>query len=261
MNFYQHYLGDYARDTKGLSVMEHGAYRLLLDHNYATEQPVPNDVAELYRIAGAMTPAERKAVDKVADKFFPVNGDGKRHNRRAEEEIARAKEKSAKAKGSAEARWGKAGAQPSGMPSDLLPDVRTHNGGNASQNQKPEKAKTSDAPASEGRGGAAPIPDCPHVLLVAAYHEALPALPRMLEWNNARQAYARSRWREKAMTEKYATVEEGLAFWRRFFGYVAKSDFLMGRTAPKGDRKPFIADLEWLLKPTNFAKVVEGKYH
>jgi uncharacterized protein YdaU (DUF1376 family) len=64
---------------------------VLLDHNYATEQRIPNDVKELYRIAGAMTPAERKAVDKVADKFFPVNGDGRRHNKRAEAEIARAR--------------------------------------------------------------------------------------------------------------------------------------------------------------------------
>jgi uncharacterized protein YdaU (DUF1376 family) len=40
MNFYKHYLGDYARDTKGLSLIEHGAYRVLLDHNYATEEPI-----------------------------------------------------------------------------------------------------------------------------------------------------------------------------------------------------------------------------
>lgn len=254
MNFYPHHLGDYAKDTKNLSPLEHGCYRLLLDHNYATEQPIPNDPKELYRIVGAVTPAERKAVDKISERFFPINGDGRRHNKRAEAEIARMKEKSEKAKASADRRWGRTdSADADGM--------RTHSERDASQSQKPEKAKTSDAPASEARGAAAGIPDCPHVLLVAAYHEALPTLPRMLEWNNQRQAYARSRWREKAMTEKYTTVEEGLAFWRRFFGYVAKSDFLMGRTAARGDRKPFLADLEWLLKPTNFAKVIEGKYH
>jgi uncharacterized protein YdaU (DUF1376 family) len=53
-----------------------------------------------------MTPAERKAVDKVAERFFPVNGDGRRHNKRAEEEIAGPKDKSEKAKASAERRWG-----------------------------------------------------------------------------------------------------------------------------------------------------------
>jgi uncharacterized protein YdaU (DUF1376 family) len=41
MNFYKHFLGDYARDTKGLSLLEHGAYRVLLDHNYATEHADP----------------------------------------------------------------------------------------------------------------------------------------------------------------------------------------------------------------------------
>lgn len=257
MNFYPHHLGDYAKDTKDLAMLEHAAYRLLLDHNYATEQPVPNEIDKLYRIAGARTPAELKAVEKVAERFFPINGDGRRHNKRAEAEIARAKEKRAKAKGSAEARWGNAGAPPDADRTDM----RTHSERNASQSHKPEKAKTSDAPASEGRGGAATIPDCPHVLLVALYHEMLPTLPQTLEWNAQRQAMARSRWREKAVSEKYATVEEGLAYWRRFFVWVSKSDFLMGRTDPKQGRKPFLADLEWLLTASKFTKVLEGKYH
>jgi uncharacterized protein YdaU (DUF1376 family) len=87
MNFYKHFLGDYARDTKGLSLIEHGAYRVLLDHTTRPSSRCPNEVPALYRIASAMTPAERKAVEKVAERFFPVNGDGRRHNKRAEEEI------------------------------------------------------------------------------------------------------------------------------------------------------------------------------
>jgi uncharacterized protein YdaU (DUF1376 family) len=120
MNFYLHHLGDYAKDTKDLSMLEHAAYRLLLDHNYATELPIPNEFDKLYRIAGARTPAELKAVQSVAEKFFPVNGDGRRHNKRAEQEIVRAKDKGAKAKASAEVRWGKAGGEPSGERSDAF---------------------------------------------------------------------------------------------------------------------------------------------
>jgi uncharacterized protein YdaU (DUF1376 family) len=87
LNFYKRYLGDYARDTAHLSLMEHGAYQVLLDTYYATGGQVPDAKEDLYRVARAMTPAERKAVDKVADQFFPVNGDGRRHNKRADEEL------------------------------------------------------------------------------------------------------------------------------------------------------------------------------
>ena len=85
MNFYKHYLGDYARDTQSLSLVEHGAYRVLLDHCYATEKQLP-PAPEVYRIAKAMTAAEKKAVDKVIGLFFPGGG-----NPRCVEEIANAK--------------------------------------------------------------------------------------------------------------------------------------------------------------------------
>ena len=88
VNFYKHYLGDYARDTASLSLLEHGAYRVLLDTYYATEAPLPADKRQLYTITKAMSAAEKRAVDKVVEKFFPVNGDGLRHNQRADKEIA-----------------------------------------------------------------------------------------------------------------------------------------------------------------------------
>lgn len=261
MNFYLHYLGDYARDTKGLSMIEHGAYRVLLDHTYATEQPIPNELKELYRIAGAQTPAERKAVDKVADKFFPVNGDGRRHNRRAEAEIVKAKGKSAKAKGSAAARW-----QGERTASANADSMRTHSDGNANQNQKPEESKTSPATAGEARGAAADLPDCPHEKLIALYHELLPDSPRVEKWTPARQQAMRARWRDEAKPNRekhrgYRTVEDGLAYWRRFFGYAGESKFLTGRAPGRDGKPPFVATLAWLVKAENFAKVIESTYH
>ena len=38
MNYYERHLGDYARDTGHLSMLEHGAYSLLLDRYYATRR-------------------------------------------------------------------------------------------------------------------------------------------------------------------------------------------------------------------------------
>lgn len=261
MNFYKHYLGDYSRDTADLSLLEHGAYRVLLDHYYAQRGDVPADLQKLFLVCKARNAAERKAVTEIADRFFAVNGDGRRHNRRADEEIQKHAGQAESNRLVAEERERKRKERGSLNDVDNDPSTNRSTNGPPNHSQKPDKATTSDAPASEARGAAAGLPDCPQVLLVALYHDVLPTLPRMLEWNAQRQAYARSRWREKAMTEKYTSVEDGLAYWRRFFGYVAKSDFLMGRSEARQGRKPFLADLEWLLRPTNFAKVVEGKYH
>jgi uncharacterized protein YdaU (DUF1376 family) len=84
VNHYPHHLGDYAKDTLGLSMLEHGAYRLLLDAYYASEEALPVD--DVYAIAKAGTPAERKAVDKVLRKFRIV--DGRYFHKRVEEELA-----------------------------------------------------------------------------------------------------------------------------------------------------------------------------
>lgn len=261
MNFYPHYLGDYDRDTKGLNLLQHGAYRRLIDHCYATEEMPPNDIKECYRIVVAMTPAEREAVDKVVDKFFKVNGDGRRHHKRIEEELVRMRGKSEKAKASAEARWGKSDPQPE-APASLM---RTHSAGDANQNQKPEKSK--DSPASQGRGATASQPlDCPVEKLISLYHEALPNCTRMEKLTPARRALIRARWIDESKPNRekhpgYSAVEAGLAYWGRFFAWCSQSEFLTGRAAGRNGGAPFVASLPWLLKSENFAKAIEGTYH
>lgn len=89
MNYYKRYMGDYGRDTGTLSLAEHGAYVLLMDHYYSTEEPLPADYDSLYRICRAMKKDEQAAVRKVADRFFPVFKDGLRHNDRADIELSK----------------------------------------------------------------------------------------------------------------------------------------------------------------------------
>ncbi len=95
MNYYPHHLGDYSKDTAHLTMIEHGAYRILLDRYYVTEQGIPAD--QVYRIARARTDDERAAVDVVLDEFFRLV-DGVWINSRAEEEIAKAQAKISAAK-------------------------------------------------------------------------------------------------------------------------------------------------------------------
>lgn len=92
-------------------------------------------------------------------------------------------------------------------------------------------------------------PDCPHQKIIDLYHEILPELRGVRSWDSRRQGYLRSRWKEDES-------RQNLDWWERYFRYVKKSAFLCGLTD-----KPFSCDLEWLIRPTNFAKVIEGKYH
>lgn len=126
MNFYPHFLGDYGRDTGALTLMEHGAYRVLLDHYYATEKPLPTSLDECERIAKAMNTAERRAVSKVLELFFPFGEDGLRHSKRADAEIAKAHGYSAAQSKRANNRWhpsGNAESMPPHMPSHMQADM------------------------------------------------------------------------------------------------------------------------------------------
>ncbi len=91
MNYYERHLGDYAKDTAHLTMIEHGAYGLLLDRYYGTEAGIPAD--QVHRIARARTREEKHAVDVVLAEFFQLAADGIWINKRAEEEIAKAQVK------------------------------------------------------------------------------------------------------------------------------------------------------------------------
>ena len=90
MNYYERHLGDYAKDTAHLSMVEHGAYTLLLDRYYSTESGIPEDQA--HRVARARTREEKTAVDTVLREFFTLI-DGVWINQRAIEEIRKNRKK------------------------------------------------------------------------------------------------------------------------------------------------------------------------
>lgn len=107
-----------------------------------------------------------------------------------------------------------------------------------------ENTCTADAGAGQE---ATKAENCPQQQIIAIYHELLPELPPVHEWPDAGAAQLRARWRS-------APERQSLDWWRNFFSYVKESDFLMGRKAD------FQASLGWLVKASNFAKVVNGNY-
>lgn len=76
MNWYEKHLGDWAKKTGHLSMLEEGAYNRLCDWCYAHERPLPLAMSDVYRVARAVSPTERRAVARVIEEFFMLSMDG-----------------------------------------------------------------------------------------------------------------------------------------------------------------------------------------
>jgi uncharacterized protein YdaU (DUF1376 family) len=122
MHYYQFNIGDYQSHTAHLSEIEDLAYRRLLDWYYLHESPIVDDIPEIARQIRMRTHTESIAI--VLQEFFELTKNGW-SSIRANREIAKTGEKSAKASASAKARWNK--------DSDANA-LRTQSKGNATQN-------------------------------------------------------------------------------------------------------------------------------
>jgi hypothetical protein len=96
------------------------------------------------------------------------------------------------------------------------------------------------------------VPNCPHMEIIDLYHEVLPELAQVRVWEEDRKELLRARW-------KGAPERQNLDWWREFFASVREMPFLMGERTDR-DGRAFACTLEWLVRPKNFAKVIEGNY-
>lgn len=99
-------IGDYLKDTSRLSCEEHGAYLLLL-MDYWVNGPLPNNDKNLATIC-KISALRWRVIRKSIQRYFTVK-DGYWRNKRADEELQRANEKSGKARDAANSRWGRSG--------------------------------------------------------------------------------------------------------------------------------------------------------
>lgn len=107
--WYAFYPGDYHRKTAHLTMLQHGAYHLLLGHYYSSGKPLPANAEQLQRICMAFADAERDAIAYIVKHFFVRDGDVLR-NPRADEELEKASEISKKRAKAAKTRYANAGA-------------------------------------------------------------------------------------------------------------------------------------------------------
>ena len=113
------------------------------------------------------------------------------------------------------------------------------------------------------------LPACPYAELLKLYARRLPELPqpRKSLWIAGADGKAmKSRWRwvltacyesgERAGQRMATTEAEALDWFDRFFDYVSKSNWLMGRDPTR----TWHCNLAWLMKLENFTKVLSGNY-
>ena len=237
---------------------------------------------------------EREAVELILKEFFFLAEDGWR-NSRCDLEIEAAQAKSEKNR-----EIGKRGGRPrktdnqtvsENNPNGFQYDNQTVLENNPSH--KPlansqyshisvAKATSGETAAQSPPGGPATQPEktdtfalfpvahsmaCPVEKLVGLYHELMPRNPRCRVLNQVRRKAIAARWKEAADLDTfpfkggYDTQAKGLASWREFFAICSDSDFLTGKTQPSQGRPPFLADLDFLMSPSAFAKTLENKYH
>ena len=251
MNHYPHHIGDFNNATRHLTRVERSLYRDMLELYYDTEQPLNRDAAKIARRVLASSEDEREALSVVLDEFFVLQDDGW-HNARCDAEIAKyqgqIEQASRAGKASAAKRYGK----------DLTVVEQPLN----QPEPEPEPSKEAKASLSS-----AELPDCPHELLIDLFEKHLPVLaqPKKSLWRagkNAPAMKARWRWVMTALHEKgerkgrrlALTKDEGVAWFERYFAYVARSEFLTGTS------NDWACDLGWLVNAGNFEKVLAGNY-
>ena len=236
-------------------MIEDLAFRRLLDHYYLHEVPIKQ--RDIARQIG-MRDNEQEVL-AVLNEFFISTEDGF-INPRSDTEIAKYRKFSEDGKKGAAMRWHKGSSGEANSPPNATPM--------ATNNQEPitnNHINTYICPP-DGELEPTPIkklPECDHKTVIELYHQNLPTMRRVEVWNETRAGYLRQRWREVAAElahEKPIELGDVLNWWAEFFQSVGKSRFLTGRVNGK-DGRAFVADLEWLIKPSNFAKIVEGKYH
>lgn len=245
----------------------------MLQHYYATEKPLPLGKA-LHRMLRATDKAERAAIDAIAAGFWHTTAEGL-VNDRANEEITKSEQQAEVNRSIALAREARKGARTEHEPST-----------NRSTNRSTKRAREPDEPSTNRSTNDEPNhshshsqkdtntvptalvveppeaphrPACPTDEIVALYHRHLPMLPRVEILNDARRKHISSRWREVVCDGEIAKGDnpktEALEWFGWYFEHASKSPFLTGKS------KDWRASFDFLMAPTNFAKVAEGNYH
>ena len=234
------YIGDYIRDTRHLSTLEHGAYLLLIMDAWTHDGLLPSDPKRLARIAG-LSPKEWASSGSTIMDLFTEHEDGFRHSR-VDQELTKANriigQRSEAGKASAQARWGNE------KVTGVITSVITEEVTNAPRNDAP-------SPSQSPR-------EIPNGIMSDGDPTILPQ--DVVEvWNETAERLGLAKVRKLSPTRmrqlKARIREHPIEEWTEAIRAIERSPFLRGENG-RGWR----ADFDFLLQPSSFQKLVEGSY-
>jgi uncharacterized protein YdaU (DUF1376 family) len=230
MHYYKRNIGDYHKKAGRLTMLQHGAFTLLMDSCYDRERfPTREEALEWL---WASSKEEIEAVEFVLNRFFELE-DGVYVQKRIQDEVDNYHKNAETNKRIAIERETKRREKRTNR-------ARTVNDANTLEHEPPpnqEPLTINQEPVKE---------NTPYQAIVDAYHERLPMLPGVKKLTEARKRHIKARWAEAMKQDK------GLSYFEGFFEYAAGSNFLTTGS---------FCNLEWLMKEANFVKVIEGNYH
>jgi uncharacterized protein YdaU (DUF1376 family) len=231
------YASDFDMDTGSWTATQVGVYFRLLMHEWVNG-PLPTSMAQLARIARVDVRNMQKMWSAEIAKKFTTDSAGMYVNNRLEYE----REKQAihrelqvkKGEMGAAKRW-------EGHVATAIAQAQPEHSSSLSLSLS--KKETTLVPSG--------TPPCPHLKIIEQYNQILgPYLAQVKPhlWKGKRAAWLVARWKER---ESRQSVD----WWVGLFERVKNTPFLIG----KNDRE-WKVDLEWIVKESNFVKILEGKY-
>ncbi|TIH12764.1 hypothetical protein D0S45_17490 [Marinifilum sp. JC120] len=130
-----------------------------------------------------------------------------------------------------------------GAPADEKNDSSPANEKPTEPEQQPEAAQEDKTEKVEGPK----IPNCPHAEIAEAYNRILPMLPQVKDLTPKRKSTLKAAWRNNK-------ARQSVEWWEKYFKLVLQCPFLLGQ------KKDWKAGFDWLLKPGNMVKVLEGNF-
>jgi uncharacterized protein YdaU (DUF1376 family) len=247
--YWKLHVGDWAKSTAHLSASETGFYIRLLNWYYDREGPLPADRQAIYRIAGARSGPERRQLDGILAEYFCESCDGFR-NKRADEELAQASEKSEKRRVAAQSRWN-ANALQVDCKGDAIQDPKT-------PRLQDKEISPSDLSA-DADANKVPATD-----VMAAYNSECGDLyPMATQLTDKRRRAIRKLWMADRTNQDENRRTDRLEYWQRYFEHCRHGirffqDAAAGKQ--KGDHANWRPDFDFLTRESTWIGVREGRY-
>jgi uncharacterized protein YdaU (DUF1376 family) len=260
MHYYKRNLGDYAKKTGRLTMLQHGSYTLLIDSCYDRE--VFPTLEQALEWTWASTEAEVDAVKFVLSRFFTLDKNGCYVQDRILQELLEYHAKADINKRIAIERETKRREKSTNRGESVY--EAPHIGNEAPPNHKP--ITINQEPIIEVAKATLPsakLMTCPQEEILKLWSKHLPHLAQPRSWEGTRRANTKQRWNQASKPSAYSpdgyqTEAAGIKWWDSFFNYIAQDTSLASGFETAG--RTWRPDLEWVMNATNFQKIIDGKY-